>query len=176
MDYIHFHCKNCNSATPEMYNAQTISNITCIEELKKIINSNLITYIGYNCHCKNCNKIKSKLINIDNCEIINYYINGFRIYNNKLIGEYGLFRISHDEHYYRSSKYRFYSEISEKEFFDSIKVGSLLDVFKSASSIIDKIKKKFYQVNLIQIIDDYHYYLIERPTLTKPANKNNSSN
>jgi len=171
MDYIHFHCKNCNSATPEMYNAQTISNITCIEELKKIINSNLITYIGYNCHCKNCNKIKSKLINIDNCEIINYYINGFRIYNNKLMEEYELFRISHDKHYYRSTKYHFYSEISEKEFFDSIKVGSLLKIIGPKNIIIDKIKEKFYQVNLIQIIDISHYYLIERPTLTKPAKK-----
>ena len=173
MDYVHFHCENCNSATPQKYYAQTILNITCVEELRKIINSNLITDIRYDLNCKNCSEIKSKLINIDDYEITNSYYNDLRIYNNKLMEEYGLFWISNSGRYYLLQKNYIYSEISEKVFFDSIKVGSLLNISKSASSTIDKIKEKFYKVNLVQIIYKDHYYLIERPTLTKPARKNN---
>jgi len=71
----------------------------------------------------------------------------------------------------------YYSKISEKEFFDSIKVGSLLAIeWPVDNIIIDKIKEKFYEINLVQIVKSKHYYLIESPTLTKPARKNNSNN
>ena len=180
MDYVHFHCENCNSVTPEMYNAhaQTISNITCIEELRKIINSNLITFVRYNSYCKNCvNVIISELINIYECSK-NYYYSHYVLHvrNIKLIEERGLFRISYKRNYYVFEKNYPYLEINEKQFFNSIKIGSLLEIIGPKNIIIDKIKEKFYQVNLIKIIYCSHYYIIERPTMTKPARKNNLSN
>jgi len=208
MDYVHFHCKNCHPGTPEMYNNQTIPNITCIEELRKIINSNLRTNIRYNLNCKNCVKIKNEFMDIDNyrinsnlktgirddfyCKncveiknrfmnidgyIINYYYcDSLRIYNKKLIEEYGLFTIDYSVNYGRININN-WTNISKKEFFDSIKVGSLLQIVGPTSDIIDKIKEKFDEVSLVQIVDIYNYYLIKnRPTLTKPARKNNSNN
>jgi len=156
-----------------MYHVQTISNITCIEELRKIINFNLITYVRYDFNCKNCNKIKNELIDIDNYEITYYYI-CLRIYNNKLMEEYGLFWISDNGRYFKVKNNNNCTKISEKEFFNLIKVGSVISEMRDqASDKINKIKEKFYQVNLIQIVNGVHYYLIERPTLTKPARKNN---
>jgi len=161
---------------------KTSSNITCIEKLEQIINSNLVTYIRDDSNCKIFARIKNELIDIDNHKIVDCYI-GFCIYNIKLIEEHGLFGIS-SGYYYRFKKNYSQSEISKKEFFDSIKVGSLLeteesslDTEESVSIIIDKIKEKFYKVSLILIVENnLHYYLIESPTLTKPARKNNSNN
>ena len=169
MDYVHYHCENCNSATPQMYNVRTISNITCIEELRNIINSNLITYFRYDLNCKNCTEIKNWLINIDN-------YSGFRIYNFKLIEEYGLFLISPDGNYHRLKDMNTWTTMNEEEFFDSIKIGSLLQMNESMIYKIDKIAEKFCKANLVQIVDNFHYYLIEKLTMTKPARKNNSSN
>jgi len=172
MDYVNFHCKNCNSATPEMCDFQTISNITHIKELRKIINSNLLTYVRHDQNCKNCTNIKKKLIDFDNYEIIDYG-DSFRIYNIELIKEHGLFAVYCDDLYYRKININNWTRMDEKEFFDSIKVGSLLRITESSIDIIDKIKEKFYENNVtqIKIILGFHYYLIESPTLTKPARK-----
>jgi len=183
MDYVHFHCENCNSATPEMYDVKTILNITCIEELTKIINSNLVTHVRYDLNCKNCANIKNELINVNNYDIGNYHYdhhyNSLNIFNIKLIEEYGLFIICYNR-YYSAKKINDsctrknsndWTNISEKEFFDLIKVGSLLLMIESKSSITDKIKEKFYEANFIQIVNQFHCYLIESPTLTKPARK-----
>jgi len=118
----------------------------------------------------------NKLIDIDNCEIFNYYPGDLRIYNNKLIEKCGLFVISFDGNYYGLKNMNEWTTMNEKEFFDSIKVGSLLKTFGSENDTINKIKEKFYEVNLIQIVDNFHYYLIESPTMTKPARKNSSGN
>jgi len=175
MDYVHFYCENCNSATPEMYNVLTISNITCIEELRQIINSNLITYVGYNFNCKNCANIQNELIDIDNY-IIENYARSLLVHNIKLVEEYGVFSIYYSDYYHRMINVNNWTNISKKEFFNSIKAGSLLQIIGSENTIIDKIKEKFYKVSPVQFVHYNRYYLIERPTLTKPARKNNSNN
>jgi len=176
MDYVHFHCKNCNSATPEMYNVKTILNITCIEELRKIINSNLVTHVRYNYNCKNCAKIKNESIFVDNYK--DYYCHdGFYIFpKEKLIAERGLFSIDHNGNYFKKIKNSFY--YNEKEFLDLIQGGSLFQTILTEQAIgtLNKIKEKFYEINLVQIVHETHFYLIERPTLTKPARKNNLNN
>jgi len=178
MNCVNFHCKNCNSATPEKYKAQTILNITCIEELKKIISFNLLTCVKYNSNCKNCAEIKNEFMDINNYEIINYYyyLGSLNIFNIKLIEKYGLFIIGPNGHYLKVKKNNNdFTYIDEKEFFDLIKIGSLLEISWRAPRIIDKIKEKLYEVNLVQILyDNIYFYLIESPTLTKPARKNNS--
>jgi len=186
MDYVHFYCENCNSATPEMYNVLTISNITCIEELTRIINSNLLTYVRYDSNCKNCAKIKNELVDIDNYIVgvyfytdCNFYYKSLCVYNNKLTKEYRIFRADLQKYSRihickQDNKYMYYwLEISEEYFFNFFKVGSLLIIHKSKINEINKIKEKFYEVNLIQIVGDFHYYIVESPTLTKPAIKNN---
>jgi len=157
-----------------MYNVRTISNITCIEELRQIINSNLITDIRYDFNCKKCVEIKNELIDMNNYNISNFDF-GLRIYNNELIKKYGLF-VNIIYTYYRIKNNGNFKRISEKSFFDSIRVGSLLQIYESETYVINKIKKKFHEVNFIQTVDNFHYYLVERPTLTKPARKNNLNN
>ena len=175
MDFIHFHCENCNSAIPEMSNVKPVPNITCVEELINIINSNLVTWVKYDLNCKNCAEIKNKLINIGNYVINNNYHFYLRIYNIKLIEKCGFF-MKNFHTYCRMKKINSWTNISEKEFFDSIKVGSLLETLGAMRSTIDKIRGKFYEVNLVQTIGYTHYYLIESPIMTKPARKNNLGN
>jgi len=76
-----------------------------------------------------------------------------------------------------------WDKIDKKIMFDSIKDGSLIRmerrIYPYDSTFIEcnleKIKDKGYEVNLIQIVDEIvdstEYYIVKKPTLTKPARK-----
>jgi len=175
MEKLHFHCQNC-TRNEELF------NITCIEEIKEHIDSNLYTIISYNT-CDNCKELLKEL------DIVNYDICHHNIliefFNLKLIEQYGFFC----DTYLRNKNILYHSydttrikwvEIDKKNMFDSIKDGSLIEIYSLSNisnlsdydyDLEEMIKYKGYKVSLIKTANNFHYYIVKKPTLTKAAIK-----
>jgi len=180
MIHLHFCCQNCARN-------KELLNITCIEKIKEYIDFNLSTCISYRTICNNCKKILEELIKFD---IENYYfadLGGLmRIYNLKLIEQYGFFLVNifmkDTEYYSYNTTIKNWTDIDKKIFFDSVKDESLIiirpvedyyDTLDYHNLVLEQIKDKGYEVNFIQTVFSSHYYIVKKPTLTKPAIKYN---
>jgi len=177
MEQLQFHCQNC-------FRNEELFNITCIEEVKERIDSNLCTRILYYFSCDNCKKKILEELKIENYCNIRYFRETIGIYNLKLIEQYGFFCIY--IYNYNITLYRSYDttkdhwvEIDKKIMFNSIKDESLIEIqsfngINISSDIeheLEPIKDKGYEVNLVQTVGNLHYYIVKKPTLTKPARK-----
>jgi len=179
MEKLHFYCQNCTRDEESF-------NITRIEEAKERIDSNLYTVISYYNICDNCKKLPEELLKI--FDIDNYYSEYYyeiiNIYNLKLIDQYGFFDLSISKTqgimYMSFDTTIYYSTTIDKKFmFDTIKDGSLITinsiVHSRYSSYIERelklIKDQGYEVNLIQTVENSHFYSVKKPPLIKPARK-----
>ena len=114
------------------------------------------------------------------------------IYNLKLIKQHGFFLFYTFTYAHEKTAYKSYDttikgwiEIDKKIFFDSVKDESLIEIQSSKYSFYDQcnynhnclletIRDKGYEVNFIQKLDYWDrsdYYIVKKPTLTKPARK-----
>jgi len=187
MIYLHLRCQNCARDEESL-------NITCIEKVKEYIDSNLYTQISYYTNCNNCEELskksKKKLKESKELDIEDRYMFCFgliRIYNLKLIEQHGFFSVNIRR--IRTAKYCSYdttikewTDIDKKIFSDSVKDESLIiihpveDYYGTPdyhNLILEPIKDKGYEVNFIQKVIIHHYYIVKKPTLTKPARKYN---
>jgi len=163
MENLHFHCQNCNAS-------DDILNITHIEELKEHINSNLVTIISHNTDCDNCVKTINELKSISDYKILSAYFNSM-ICNIKLVETHGYMLYNGGIGYYKFTINATWSRLSEEEFFDSIKEGSLLCIHISKDYLINKLNKKCHNFYLIPIAHCPKHYRVEKFTMTKPALK-----
>ena len=177
---LHFHCQNC-ARDEELF------NITCIEEIKEHIDSNLYTRISYCTICNNCKELSKELEKLKELDIENYYMywdGCMRIYNLKLIERHGFFFVNifgYGTTVYNSydTTIKEWTDIDKKIFFDSVKDETLIIILlhelynNTLNFILEPIKDKGYEVNFIQTAVNRHYYIVKKPTLTKPARKYN---
>jgi len=177
---LHFHCQNC-ARDEELF------NITCIEEIKEHIDSNLYTRISYCTICNNCKELSKELKKIKELDIENHYMiwdGCMIIYNLKLIEQYGFFLVkilmNDTEYYSYNTTIKNLIEIDKKIFFDSVKDESIIIILPVElyngtpyyhNLVLEQIKDKGYEVNFIQKVFSHHYYIVKKPTLTKPARK-----
>jgi hypothetical protein len=151
--------------------------IECVEELKEIVSCNLITQIL----CSNHHYWNIAQETFKSAEFkISFGINSFMIYNLNLIGIYGVFEFrvwrmsSIVCKFSRIDSKNPYSwdTIGEKEFFNSIKPGSLLLATREQNhpDIINRLKE-LYEVTIIFNFLDTNYYRIEKPIMIKRAIK-----
>jgi len=178
---LHFHCQNC-ARDEELF------NITCIEEIKEHIDSNLYTRISYCTICNNCKELSKELKKIKELDIENHYMiwdGCMIIYNLKLIEQHGFFSVNIFEdntivYYSYDTTIKNWTKIDKKIFSDSVKDESLigmrsLELYNGIPDyhnlVLEPIKDKGYEVNFIQKIVSCHYYIVKKPTLTKPARK-----
>ena len=181
MIYLHLRCQNCARDEESL-------NITCIEKVKEYIDSNLYTYILYRYNCNNCEELSKELEKLKELDIENHYriLDGcIIIYNLKLIEHHGFFfvNIRRDgitEYYSYNTSIKNWTHIDKKIFFDSIKDESLImigihepynGIPDYHNLVLEPIKDKGYEVNLIQKVFSNHFYIVKKPTLTKPARK-----
>jgi len=187
MIHLHLRCQNCPRDEESL-------NITCIEKVKEHIDSNLFTIITYNTICNNCEELSKELFK--ELDTNNYhYRESFiliSIYNLKLIKQHGFFLFYTFTYAHEKTAYKSYDttikgwiEIDKKIFFDSVKDESLIEIQSSKYSFYDQcnynhnclletIRDKGYEVNFIQKLDYWDrsdYYIVKKPTLTKPARK-----
>jgi len=167
MEKLHFHCQNCDASA-------NILNVTHIEELKERINSNLITRIWYNTVCDNSIKTISELERINDYRI-NHIHPGLTIYNMKLIEKYGYILYIGAKDYYKFTGSVTWRKMSENEFFDLIKEGTLLRTCDYENFLIDMLNdtlnEKCHNFYLIPIAHCPKHYRVEKFTMTKPAKK-----
>ena len=163
MENLYLHGRLCDAK-------DNILNITHIEELKEHINSNFVTKFSCNTNCDNCVKIINELLSISDYEIV-YTYSDFMIYNIKLIETYGYMLYNGGNGYFKLTRNITYKQLSKKEFFDSIKEGSLLCIHISKDYLINKLNKKCHNFYLIPIAHCPKHYRVEKFTMTKPALK-----
>jgi hypothetical protein len=150
-----------------------------MNELKDILNNNLITWIRHDESCKNCKKFNIELATLDrsNCEFnITNYGNYHVVYNRTLNEMYGCFSISIFDkkiRKYNSNIIDKYEIIDEDTFIDSVKPGSVFSYHKSmeCSDVMDRLTKKSYIQKFIVDMGNSNYYVIENSiqNRTKPA-------
>jgi len=181
---LHLCCQNCARIGE-------LLNITCIEKVKEYIDSNLYTYILYRYNCNNCEELSKELEKLKELDIEKYYCVHFvgcmSVYNLKLIEQYGfffvnIFGIGTTVYYSYNTSIKDWTNIDNKIFFDSVKDESLIIIqpvnlynrtLNYHNLILESIKDKGYEVNFIQKVFSRHYYIVKKPTLTKPAIKYN---
>jgi len=147
----------------------------------------MFTYISYCTICNNYEELSKELKKLKRLEIKNYHVHFFgymNIYNLKLIKRHGFFFVDifvdGTIEYYSYDTANMWNNVGKKIFFDSVKDESLIMIgihepYNGTPDyynlVLEPIKDKGYEVNLIQNVVSCHYYIVKKPTLTKPAIK-----
>jgi len=171
---LHYHCQHCNVNK----NFNTF-NVTCVEKLKEYLECNLITIILYNKDCNNCKNIRNESIYIDNDYEINEInvqrniniIEGFCVYNIRLIETFGFFLVNNQRAHFQYFKNVKWVEIDDDKIFDLIKGKSLLKIHILNNEFIHKLIEMGRHVECVQRTDAFNYYIVKPHVMTKPARK-----
>lgn len=181
MAYVHICCEQCANIA----SSDDKVFISSIEDLMRIINSNYLTL--FDDVESNCLECKNIFI------LIKDALDGFKnlisrqrkwrsdkrhyVINRTYMVEYGAFELYAESetgisaYVYDDNYSEIYTSVSEKEFFEVIKTGTILfSAFKDEFFYSIKKELKHRGIKMI-LIDSDNTYILNKPPMTKPAKR-----